>query len=211
MDSIFSILTAATQASQIANDLAGRAPYTTLGVVTDVDDPDDLRRVKATIGAKGGVYSTDWLLRRLDAPGDDPPLPEVGQTISIEFIDGNPHQGIYSVLVNRVNEPQDKPSAQLDHHTRVEGERVLKVGKSIRLQNDAGAYFELNEAGYVVLGDAFGHRWMLGGPSGTEWTWDAAGASINVINAQDFTIAGKSIATIGAKDSDNDTIVQRGW
>jgi hypothetical protein len=40
---------------------------------------------------------------------------------------------------------------------------------------------------------------------------DLNGSNMNLINATDIQINGKSIATIGATDSHGDTIVSRGW
>jgi len=245
MNGLFGTIYGSKQASKTATELNGRNVYLQLAMVTDNNDNDretGRRRIKATTASKGGKVSTDWLTRCLAAPTVDEEMPKIGQTVLIGYIDGNPHKGVYfGVLMNGTNPPLEKGDAindrrqavTNDHHVTVgnndtlevglDWQRTVKnngtvsVGKSLRLQNDMGAYLELNEAGFAVLGDAFGHRWVLGGStggnggSGSDWEWDANGASINIVNAGEFTVNGKSIASVGARDTDNDTLITRGW
>lgn len=96
---------------------------------------------------------------------------------------------------------------------RIEQDLVINCGKSITLQNDAGASITLLETGAVVLSDAWGKKLILSGGNGGSGAiqWDLNGNSLNIINAQDVTIANKSIATINARDTRGDRIVERGW
>jgi phage baseplate assembly protein gpV len=88
---------------------------------------------------------------------------------------------------------------------------TFTAGKTIRFSNTIGAYLELNASGFVVLGDAYGHVWTLGGTGGSEWTWNANGSSISIINASDLSINSQSVAVIGATDSHGDQIVTKGY
>ncbi len=51
----------------------------------------------------------------------------------------------------------------------------------------------------------------MGGASGTEWTWQANGSVIAIVNASDVTINGKSIIVVGSTDTDGDTNNNRGY
>jgi hypothetical protein len=120
-----------------------------------------------------------------------------------------------------------------DRQTTVKGEdaeridqgRVLSVGKALILRNDAGASLTLHESGAVVLGDAFGNTLVLGGASGglsspTDFSWQTVsgncnwnlgGNQLNIVNASDVTISGKSVATLTALDTGGDALTTRGW
>jgi hypothetical protein len=82
----------------------------------------------------------------------------------------------------------------------------VEAADTIRFQQ-GGAYAQMKN-GQWTFGSADGMTWTFGG--GT-WNWNAAGASIQIVNASDVTIAGKSVATIGAVDNRGDAIVSRGW
>ena len=97
---------------------------------------------------------------------------------------------------------------QGDRDDRTEQDHTIRVGKRLKLQNDAGAYIELTESGHVVICDAFDRCITLGG-SGINW--DLNGSTLNFVNAGDVAIAGKSVIVVGSKDSDNDTNNQRGY
>lgn len=220
MQEIFELLRQGRQANQQSLDLVGRSPFFQLGIVSNNMDPLGKRRVKCTLQSKGGQCETDWLFRLTHDPQNDPPLPKVGQTVAVMFIDGDPHSGVFfGLITNQLNPEKDQENPILDDTRQVEGDRqtridqndTLLVGKKFRLQNDAGAYLELSELGAVVLGDAFGHTWTLGGTGGTQWIWNLNGASVEVINAGGFGINGKQVIVVGSTDSDGDTNNTRGY
>jgi hypothetical protein len=65
--------------------------------------------------------------------------------------------------------------------------------------------------GYWEITNALGQRFRFGGSNGGVMELDLNGSNMNLINATDIQINGKSIATVGAIDSRGDTIVDRGW
>lgn len=84
--------------------LQGRVQGIQYGIVSDTKDPLRLGRIQVFDAAKGGKSTTDWLIRVLPFPGFSPPLPLVGDTVLIGYIDGNPHDGIYfGSLQNAIN------------------------------------------------------------------------------------------------------------
>lgn len=213
MDAIFAALKAASEATNTVRDIEGRNLTLNRAIVTDNNDPEGKRRVKVSLASKGGELQSNWVRRLNFAPYIDEPLPATGQTVIVAAIDGNPHDLIYfGVQTNDTNQPLSKADAVEDSKTETPGNNTIHCGKSLRLTNDAGCYLELSETGTVILGDAYGHVWTLGGGTGgAVWSWNANGANINIVNASDMTINGKTIATVGAKDTRNDTIIERGW
>ncbi|MBW4443077.1 MAG: hypothetical protein KME10_17925 [Plectolyngbya sp. WJT66-NPBG17] len=236
MDNIFNALNNANVAARAAAELNGRNLYLELAVVTSNRDPTGNRRIKVTLASKPGLES-DWVRRLQLSPSIDDPLPRVGQTVLVGAIQGNPHALIcLGTVINSPNPALDKGDAALDSYQEIDGDVkttiqgkseidikqqsktttgddfTIDCGRSIRLQNTAGAYLELNEAGFVVVGAASGQKWVLGGGAdGAEWAWDANGAAIQIVNLADFTLNGQSAVTLGGLDSDGDTLVQRGY
>lgn len=245
---IFDTLHASQQANQRSLDQVGRVNHPVLCTVADTNDPNGKRRIKVSDPAKPGLAS-DWLRRIQPLPFYDPPLPPIGSTVICFFDGGDETRGWYLQCQNDTNPPFGKASAQNDQWQeipgnqteQVEGDRsctikgedservdqnqTVRVGKQLRLQNDAGASLTLHESGAIVLQDAWGNKLVLGGASGGlgtstdfQWntvsgncTWNLGGNELNIVNASNVTISNKSVATIGAVDSDGDTLITRGW
>jgi Type VI secretion system/phage-baseplate injector OB domain len=217
VSNIFRTLAESQKANQVALDGLGRSFGLQFAIVTNTADPLQLRRIKCTTESKGGLTETDWLMALKVVPGYDPPIPPVGSSVIIGFIDGNPHDGVYlGSTINRTN-PQDqaqsdpvKDNTQTipgDSLERIDQNMTIKVGKKFKLQNDAGAKIILNEDGHIILEDAFGNRLTLG----ETLSINLPGHEMKISGAINVTIANKSVATIGAQDTRGDTLVSRGW
>ena len=237
---LFELAQQSQRASQLANDLDGRLPFPQVAIVTNNADPENRRRVKVSL-QKNAALETAWLDRKLSSPSEDPPVPKVGQTVLVEFYDGDPHRGCYAgILINDVNTAQETDNPLVDEARVIEGDRVesvrqndrqvidesqsVKVGKNLKLENTAGAYLELHESGAVILGDAFGNRFVLGGASaglglptdmvmeqGGDFVWDLNGFDLSFLAAGGISINGSQVATVGAPDTDGDTLTGKGW
>lgn len=229
---LFKVWHESKRGTQLAKDLEGRSPFPSIGVVTQNDDPEQRRRVKVALPKNMGVDSP-WLDRKTTSPSEDPPVPKIGQTVEVSFIDGDPHRGVYSgVLTNAKNVAQDTPSPLIDDARCIEGSRservdknsTLKVGKKLRLENDAGAYLELHESGALKLGDAFGNTIVLGGFTAaigpttdcvintlSSVAWNLNGQAINFSNTGNIAIGGQSIVVVGSTDSGGDVNNSRGY
>lgn len=147
--SILEILRQAEQIAKPALDLVGRSLSVELGVVTDNNDPENLRRVKVALASKGGQTNTDWLYRVLFSPAIDPPLPQINQTVIVAFLEGDSHQGIYlGNTVNQVNPTLGKESAQDDYYDSIPGDR---------LQKTAGKHTITTGEDLTITGDGITH------------------------------------------------------
>lgn len=276
MSEFFKILAQSEKANQYALDMEGRTSALQFAIVTNVDDPLKLRRIRCTTESKGGLTETDWLMPVKVLPYFDPPIPPVGSSVLIGFIDNDPHDGIFfGSTINRTN-PEDKDQESplndntqtipgnskeeiggwfeetikgylkqtvekyaevlikdyLDHTVEKDEDRrtdenlTVDVGKTITIQNDAGAFIKLTELGAVIISDAFGNRLVLGGSSATEagatsdfmWdtvsgncNWNLGGNAIQLTNASGVAISGKQVATLGAVSTDGSVLVNKGW
>jgi len=217
MSNIFRTLVESQKANQVALDGLGRSFGLQFAIVTNTADPLQLRRIKCTTEAKGGLTETDWLMALKVIPSYDPPIPPVGSSVIIGFIDGNPHDGIYlGSTINQTN-PQDQAQADPvkdntqtipgDSLERIDQNLTIKVGKTFKLQNDAGAKVILNEDGHIILEDAFGNRLTLG----ENLLINLPEHEMKITGASNATIANKAIATLGAVDTDRDILITRGW
>jgi hypothetical protein len=141
----------------------GRIQGCQYAIVSDNQDPLGLGRVQAYEPAKGAKSSTDWLFRILPMYGLTPPVPRVGDTVLIGYVDADPHKGVYwGLVVNAVNPP---------------------VGQANNLTVNIGTTL------IAITPDG----------------------QIDISGVTSVAINGKQVATLGAKDSRNDTLVEKGW
>lgn len=127
MQGIFEILQRAQTGNQNALDQSGRNIYPTLGVVTDIDDPEKARRIKVADPAAPQINS-HWLRRILPYSELDPPLPTIGQTVICQWVDGDSTNGWYLSLVNDTNPPFNKKDPAKDFEENIPGNSVERVG-----------------------------------------------------------------------------------
>lgn len=245
-------------------ELLTRSHFLQLATITNNDDPLQKRRVKVSTEAMGQQSESYWVQCGRSQSHTDEPIPPVGTTVLIGFVEGDASDGyILRTLANDTNPPDNSQSAPLlDNTEEISGsDRRSVVGDSQHLvagnhtqtiygdmtvtcQGDtlsvttptgninisaAGGVGEVSISGdYLVklqqggaslvatggswvFTNASGQSWVLGGASGSEWSFNMGGATLNIANAGDVQINGKSVAVVGAKDTHSDTLVNRGY
>lgn len=247
----------------LLRDLSTRSLYDRLAVVTDNVDPDGLRRIRVSLSSQGGLTQSYWIQAGRSTATTDEPLPEIGTTVLVGAIEGNPNElymkRVYCNDTNPPDDTQDDPvkdstlqipgnqrhtiagdsykgiggneEKKIDGNLSVtcQGDRLaiacpygdieilatdagneitIKGNYKVRLEQ-GGAYAEA-KSGFWEFGNASGQKWQFGG-GGNNWVWDAAGASVRIVNASDFSINGKSAIVVGSKDTRNDTNNDRGY
>jgi hypothetical protein len=234
MQQLFELWAQANKASQLAMDLEGRINYPTLGVVTNNNDPEGRRRVKVNTSLNPGLDSR-WLTRLSCNPYRDATVPAIGQTVLVLFIDGLETNGCYLSIMNDTNpsyetdtplddlkeeikgnrevevSTNDKLTVNGTSNQRVEGSINIEGGSTITIQNDSGASITLGTGGQVILTDSLGRSLRLGGSLSNDNIWDLNNFPLKLQNVPSATINGNEIATVGAVDSDGDTLVTKGW
>lgn len=241
--SFLELLTNAQKASQVAQDQQGRTPYPTLGICTENNDPEDRRRIKVALPSSPQV-SSYWINRLVIQPNFDPPMPVVGQTVMVFFVDGLEDQGYYFQLFNDTNPARSKGDAIKDLSEEIPGKKDVSIkeddslaveGKittnggdiEIASEKDINAEVKGNilmnalqaisliAAQYVLLraGSWFIKLFSNGTSEigGSVLTVNCGGFGFAFSNVGTFSINGKDVVVLGGKDTDNDTINQRGW
>ena len=129
-----------------------RGAVVSLGLVTRVDDPDRLGRVKVTLPTFGDV-ETDWMGVLTAAAGPNKgfvALPDVGDHVLVLFAHGDPVQGI---VLGGLYGAQGPPDSGVDggavrrytlqtpggQHVQLDDHR-----QSIRLEDRSGSYVDLS-------------------------------------------------------------------
>ena len=97
---------------------------------------------------------------------------------------------------------------------RTDQNLTINCGKAIALKTDSGCSITLTEAGFIVLGDAFGNRMVLGGSSGSggyasDLEWIMQG-DINLRVNGKVKINDREICVTGGNDNEGDSFVRSG-
>jgi hypothetical protein len=125
---LFAALQRLEKLAPLLETLEGRIIGPQPAEVTNTDDPENRRRIKVRL-AKNPALETDWLDRQIASPHDDPPVPKVGQTVAVNFYDGDPHRGYYAgTILNPRNNPQATDNPLIDSARVIEGDRAENVG-----------------------------------------------------------------------------------
>lgn len=136
-----------------------RASVATLGIVTRVDDPDSLGRVRVSLPTFGGVES-DWLSVLTLGAGADKGLmilPDVDDRVLVLLTHGDPGQGIVlGGLYGAAGSPDSGVSGDAVRRFTLltpGGQRVRMDDdqKSIRLENCDGSVLELSPESVHLL------------------------------------------------------------
>lgn len=111
---------------KLAEDLRGRVIGSQLGVVSVNEDPLNLRRIKVNF-AENPDLDSYWIMRSPTYHDIDPPLPKIGQTVLIEFVNGDITMGFYRVVQNDVNKPHFSDNPAIDLSVKIEGDRISQI------------------------------------------------------------------------------------
>jgi phage baseplate assembly protein gpV/phage protein D len=127
-----------------------RAAAATLGVVIQVNDPDQNGRVRVVLPAYGSV-ETDWIgvLSAAAGPGKGlVALPDVGDTVLVLLVHEDPSQGVVLGGLygqERLDDSGVEDGAVKRFSLRTADGQLIQLGdRSLRLQNQAGSFVELS-------------------------------------------------------------------
>lgn len=260
-------------------ELLTRSHILQVATVTNNEDPMGQRRIKVSTEAMGAMSETYWIQAGRISSYSDEPLPPVGTTVLVGFVEGDSSDGfLLRTLSNNRNPPDTSQANPIkdntheipgDERRQIAGDRKVEIGgdeerivqgdlsisckgekisidapqgdievsasgggnikisgsfnvdvltkKTISIVGDQKITLRQGNAtliaadGYWELTNASGQRFRFGGFGSGIIELDLNGAQMNLINASDIQIQGKSIATVGAIDSRGDALVSRGW
>jgi phage baseplate assembly protein V len=142
--------------SRPRNDIAA------FGIVSNVSDPEKLARVRVVLPTFNKL-ETDWIPVVIPGAGNGKgfiALPDVNDTVFVILTRGNPTNGVViGGLYGQQKAPDDGVShKQVRQHTwqTAGGQQILlnEQGNFIRVDNNAGAYIELNDGEITIAGKA---------------------------------------------------------
>jgi phage baseplate assembly protein gpV len=152
MSNFFRDLVNATNNVAKIGDIGDRVIGVQIGRVTDVDDPENMRRIKVELEAYPG-QSTDWLECFAPIVNCDPPLPKLGQLTMVQFINGDPHRGIWQgVKIDpTLNPSYNQNDPKYDRTDSVEGDTVLLNGGNYIINCLETLQFNINNISSFTL------------------------------------------------------------
>ena len=201
MDDLFKVLLASQNNQSYLQSLQGKALGCQWAIVTESEP--ELKRVKVRL--VGREASTEYNLVVLPCEGLTVPLPTKNQVCLVSPINGDTTE--FALMGYPINN-QNKPDASIDSF-------VYKLGASVLRINPLFILIQSGSNGIIVSGE--GVKWVKVLPDGS---LDSSGnvlsisvdeGAVAVTNCTSFTLNGKEVATIGAKDTDNDTLITRGY
>lgn len=189
--------------------LEGRQLWPLLAVVSNNNDPQGLRRIKVHSPHLNSLQESEWVEPLRTSTNHDVQVPKVGQTVILNFLNGDPDLAFYQIYYNDPHPSKPKEDPITDDWLTVEGNDTLEVGgnQSITVEGNRKDVVRGNEDIEVELVRTVKvkEKLVIDCP---EIQFKTSSIYINS--------AGKQILTLGAKDSDTegngpDTAVQKGW
>jgi Type VI secretion system/phage-baseplate injector OB domain len=107
MSQILSTLAELNRLKAQLAELPNRVYGLQIGIVTDNADPLNQRCIRVSPQSKAGLAPTDWLGHCNPAPAMDAPIPAVGSTVYFQFLDGDPHDGVWLGVTHNDTNPPD--------------------------------------------------------------------------------------------------------
>lgn len=139
-----------------------RSDIATFGVVTSVSDPEKLARIRVKLPTYNNL-ETDWIPVVIPGAGKDKgfvALPDIDDTVLVILMHGSPTTGVViGGLYGQRQAPEDGVSLnQVRQYTwRTAGGQQISLndqGNLIRLDNNHGAFIELNDGQITIAGSA---------------------------------------------------------
>jgi len=115
------------EAAKLAIDQKGRQLYPLVAAVSDNKDPDNKRRIKVSDPTKGGKVDSEWIKPMRIMPQLDTPMPRIGDSVLLLFLNGDPLDGLYIPMSNETNQPLDKVDPINDLSQIIPGNEIKKV------------------------------------------------------------------------------------
>jgi hypothetical protein len=114
----------------LLRDLSKRSLYDRLAVVTDNRDPDGQRRVRVSLSSQGGLTQSYWAQCGRSAVHSDEVLPEIGTTVLVGAVEGNPNElYVKRSYCNATNPPDPTQGDPVKDHTiQVPGNQRHTIG-----------------------------------------------------------------------------------
>lgn len=198
-----------------------------LGVVTDNQDPENLRRIRVVTQDRGASQS-QWVQRVTGFEGEDSGVPGIGSTVIIASLQGDTSDEVILGVLQTVttNQPQSLKDGSLgSRFLRVLGDtwqsvagywEIITSGKaSIRVESPNKPKVEIHPSGLITLSNSLGNISLnptgfitITDPTGT---WGSSSSGLSLISPISVSITspnlswnGSRVAVVGGTDSEGD-------
>lgn len=201
-----------------------------LGIVTDTEDPDKMRRVKVVTQDRGNSTSS-WVPRVTGFDGEDSPTPPIGSTVIVASMQSDSSDevilGVLQTATSNQAQPIKDPSLG-SWFRRVLGDvfasvsgywQLITLGKiTLEIQSTGNPSVTMEPSGSITLRNSLGSVRLLPSgymqvvdPSGM-WGSSSSGLSLNhptqvSISSPNLSWNGVTVARVGGIDSRGDTTV----
>jgi len=126
-------------------------------VVTDNNDPAGLRRIRVSRSVQAGVSHSYWAYAGRSQTHTDEPLPQVGSTVLVGAVDGDPHDLIFiKTICNDRNPPDPRQNDPIidnsvevqgseyknvtgDRSHQIRGDETIEVGGNLSIKASGGS------------------------------------------------------------------------
>lgn len=226
---IFDTLLQAKEAYRNTQDLVGKVTGVSIAPVYQVY-PDDT--ITVLLPESGGRSPSPRLYRVLPGWAETYPAVRPGDTVAYSFIEGNANKGIYwGVLHNAINPPSDLANysyqlgntncvitkgALSQYYKTPQGDTddtcgivITQEGVLLEKKGTVGASVLVEDGTVTIKAGTTQFIFTQGGLTVT--TGGSTAGSLALEGMESATINGSQITTIGAVDSDGDTLVTKGW
>jgi hypothetical protein len=115
-------------------NLENRRLFPTLAIVLKNKDPEERRRIIIADPLFEGKVESNWIRPIRVTQDSDPPLPEVGQTVLVWYVNGDLEQGFYLPVILDSNPSRVKEDSINDSSQKIPGNLSLVVDKNSTLE-----------------------------------------------------------------------------
>jgi Type VI secretion system/phage-baseplate injector OB domain len=175
-----------------------------LAIVTDNQDPDNLRRVRV-VSADRGISVSDWIGRVTGYCDKDDPVAPIGSTVIVGTLEGGKSDEVVLGVLQTTgsNPPLNKPKLS-DEVTVLYGNRIesatndwQSISENVQIQTATGTSIHLNSNGQVTISNSGGTGLIVIQPNGAI-----------EISSPLLSWNGERVAVVGGVDSDGDTTLR---
>lgn len=173
-----------------------------LAIVTDNQDPDNLRRIRVCSSDRG-VSVSDWISRITGYCDEDSPVPPIGSTVIIGKLEGGSSDEVVLGILQTTTSNPPLVKTQLNDLYQIRyGDHVesnvgtwQSVSEAVLIQTATGYLISLATEGQITLSNSDGQITIQ--PNGAI-----------EIQSPMLTWNGERVAVVGGTDSDGDTTLR---
>lgn len=133
-------------------DFRSRRFFPTLAIVLKNNDPEQRRFIKIADPIFEGKIESNWIRPIRVTQNSDPPLPEIGQSVIVFYINGDPELGYYLPVILDSNPSRVKKDSVKDESQEIPGNRDITVNEKDSLTVKANQELTIDGDQQLTIG-----------------------------------------------------------